>query len=163
MSALWAFAQTFIEFFCEYYLACTKSLLWVFFCVLFLSFLIVSWGNKCVRFFACFDFAFCIVWAHPCCLVCRWVFCLLVCFLILYVHLRAYLIFSSDFMLCLIVFCCQIAHICISCFSAGCYRCHFFNLSDFLCTHFRFCCLNRPLITFTLRLASCFALFLSRF
>ena len=130
--------------------------LW-FSCVLFLTFLIVLWGNKWVRFVVCFDIAFCIVWAHPYYLVCCWVFCLLVWFSILYMYLRPYLIFCSDFMVCLIVFCCQIAHICISCFSAGC--CRFLNFSDFLPTHFRFCCLYRLFIPFTLLLNSRFALF----
>ena len=104
-------------------------------CALFLTFFIVLWGNKWVRLFACFDFAFCIVWAHPHCLVCRWVFCLLVCFLVLYVHFRACLIFSSDFVLCLMIVCRQIAHIyvfaccrifgdatssCVAVFAVGC-------------------------------------------
>ena len=127
-------------------------------CALFLTFLIVLWGNKWVRFFACFDFAFCIVWAYPYCLVFRWFICLLVCFLLLYMYFHACLIFSSDFMLCLIVFCCQIAHICISCFSAGCCRCRVMDLSDFLWTHFRFCCFHRPFIVSTMLLASCFVL-----
>ena len=125
-------------------------------CALFLTFFIVSWGNKWVRLFACFDFAFCIVWAHPHCLVCRWVFCLLDCFLVLYMHLRACIIFSSDFMVCLIVFFCQITHICISCFPAGCCRCRFLNFSNFLSTHFRFCCLHRLFIMFALLLDSRF-------
>ena len=84
---------------------------------------------------------------------------MLFCILGRYVYLPACLIFSNVFLLCLIVFCCQITHICISWFYAGSCRCHFFDLSDFLCTHVRLCCLHRPLITFTLLLVSCFALF----
>ena len=109
------------------------------------------------------------LWHPSCALFCLLV-CLLFCFLLLNVHLRACLIFSSDFVLCLIVFCRQIAHIYISCFSTGSCRCRFLDLSDFLSTHFRFCCLHRPFIVFTLLLASCFALlqiflmfFLARF
>ena len=129
-----------------------------FFCVLFLDFLIVLWEIKWCRFFACFDFAFCIVRTHPYCLVFRWFIWLLFCFLILNIYLCACLIFCGDFMLCLMLFCKQIAHIYISCFSAGCCRCHFLDLSDFLCAHFRFCWLHRQFILSTLLLASCFAL-----
>ena len=99
------------------------------------------------------------MWTQPYFVISCLFICLFFCFLLLYMYLRACLIFSSYFILHLIVFCCEIAHICISCFSAGCCRCHFFDLSDFLYTHFRFCCLNRPSITFTLRLAYFFALF----
>lgn len=67
--------------------------------------------------------------------------------------------FSSDFVSCLIVFFSQITHIYISCISAGCCRCHFLDFSNFLLTHFRFCCFSRPFIGFTLLLTSCFALF----
>ena len=95
---------------------------------------------------------------HPSCAL----FCLLVClfvwFLLLNIYFRACIIFSNDLVLCLIVFCPQIAHICISYFSAGCCRCRFLDLSDFLWTYFRFCCSQRPFIAFTLLLASCFTL-----
>ena len=63
------------------------------------------------------------------------------------VLLIASLIFPNDY-----------SHLHFLFFADSC-RCHFFDLSDFLCTHFRFCCLNKPFITFTLLLTSCFTLF----
>ena len=72
-------------------------------------------------------------------------------------YLPAYLIFSNVFLLCLIVFCCQITHICISWFSAGCCRCRFLDLNVFLWAYFRFCCFARTFIVSNLLLASCFA------
>ena len=57
-----------------------------------------------------------------------------------YIYLRAYLIFCSDFPLCLIVFCGHISHIYMFCISAGYCRCHFLDLSDFLCSYFPVCC-----------------------
>ena len=82
---------------------------------------------------------------------------MLFCILGLYVYFPACLIFSNVFLLCLIVFCCQIDHICISWFFAGCCRCRFLDLKDFLWTYFRFCCFRRPFVVSTLLLASCFA------
>ena len=129
-----------------------------FFCVLFLLFFIVKWENKCCRFFACFSSAFCIVWAQPYFVISCGFICLLSCVLMLYMYLRACLIFHSDSMLCLIVFYRQITHSYISCFSAGCCRSHLLDLSDFLWAHFRFCCLNSRFMRFTLLLVSCFVL-----
>ena len=57
---------------------------------------------------------------------------------------RGFLIFFSDFMLCLIILLRQIVHICISCFNAGCCQCYLLDLSDFLYAHFRFCCFLPP-------------------
>ena len=127
-----------------------------FFCVLLLTFFIVLWEIKWCRFFVCFIYAFCIVWAQPDFVISCQFICLFFCVLILYMHLRACLIFSSDFMVCLIVFFCQITHICISCFPAGCCRCRFLNFSNFLSMHFRFCCLHRLFIMFALLLDSRF-------
>ena len=90
-----------------------------------------------------------------------WFVCLFTCFfcfLLLYVHSPACLIFCSVFVFCLIVFCRWIAHIYISCFSAGCCRCRFRDLSYFLWTHFSFCCFHRPFIVSTFLIASRFAL-----
>ena len=74
------------------------------------------------------------LWHPSCALFCLLV-CLLFCFLLLNVHLRACLIFSSDFVLCLMIVCRQIAHIyvfaccrifgdatssCVAVFAVGC-------------------------------------------
>ena len=101
---------------------------------------------------------FCIFW-HVVTSVLRnylFVFCLFFCFFILYMYLRACLIFCSDFLFYLIVFCRYISHIYMFCFSAGCCRCHFLDLSDFLCNYFPVCCFDRPFIIFTSLLPSCF-------
>ena len=73
-------------------------------------------------------------------------------------YLRACIIFCSDFMLCLIVFCSQLHTFAFSCFYAGSCRCHFRVLSDFLCALFAFCCFSSPVIVFTLLHAFSFAL-----
>ena len=73
-------------------------------------------------------------------------------------HLRACLIFCSDFMLCLIVFFSRLHTFAFFCFYAGCCRCHFRVLSDFLCAHFPFCCFCSSVIAFTLLHAFSFAL-----
>ena len=109
-------------------------------------------------FCVCFNSAFFgMLWHLSCAIACLFT-CFLFCFFELYVHSPACLIFCSDFALCLIAFGSQIVHIRISCFSAGCFRCRFLDLSDFLCTHFRFCWLHNTFIVFTLLLASSFAL-----
>ena len=65
---------------------------------------------------------------HLSCVIIYLFTCLLFCLLILYVYLRACLIFWSHFMLCLIVFCRQIVHVCNYLMFAGCWWCHFLVL-----------------------------------
>ena len=57
-----------------------------------------------------------------------------------------------------LLFCKQITHIYISCFSAGCCRYNLLDLSNFLYAHFRSYCLHSRFMFFTLLLAPCFAL-----
>ena len=72
-------------------------------------------------------------------------------------HLRACPIFCNDFILCLIVFCRQLHTFAFFCFYARCCQYHFRNLSDFLCTHFPFCCFCKRFIIFALLPAFSFA------
>ena len=106
-------------------------------------------------------FHFCILCRVGTAVFCNflWVYLLAVLrFDVIYVFTCLPYFFYSDLMLCLIVFYRQITHIDISCFSAGCCWFHLLDLSNFLCTHFRFCCLHSRFMLFTLLLASCFDL-----
>ena len=73
-------------------------------------------------------------------------------------YLLACPIFCSDFMLRLIVFFSRLHTFAFFCFYAGCCRCHFRVLSDFLCAHFPFCCFCSSVIVFTLLHAFSFVL-----
>ena len=82
---------------------------------------------------------------------------LLVLILLIYVFV-CLTYFCSDFPVYLIVFCRHIVHIYMFCFSTGCCRYQFLDLSDFLCIYFPVCCFDRPFNIFTSLFASCFAL-----
>jgi hypothetical protein len=96
------------------------------------------------------------LWHPPCAFFCL-LSCLLVCFLLSYMYFRACPSFWNDLMLYLIVFCQQIVHIYIVCIYGGCCRCHFLDFTDFLPTHFPFCCFCSKLITLSLLSAFSFA------
>ena len=109
-----------------------------------------------ISFFWLFNFAFFGMLWHPSCAFFCFLSCLLVCSLLLCMYFRACQSCCNDLMLCLIVFCQQIVHICIVCIYGGCCRCHFLDLSDFLCAHVPFYYYGRSFIFLLCCLLFCF-------
>ena len=90
------------------------------------------------------------MWWHLSCAIIYLFVCLLILFLILYMHFGASLIFWSHFALCFIVFYRHITHVCNCSMLARCWRCQSLVLSNlhslwirFFCTTDFSCCIFR--------------------